>query len=122
MRERVRRKGGCEEKGKERKREKKQKRKRGCKERGREEKKVKRRKGEERGEGGRKGETKGGKYCFSSALNSAHTYLTVEDVVGCVLLELEVPDESNSVWVVGNVRVGKVGDEQELWVLGRGRV
>ena len=49
-------------------------------------------------------------------------YLAVEDVVGCVLLELEVPDESNSVWVMGDVRVGKVGDKQELWVLGRGRV
>ena len=46
-------------------------------------------------------------------------YLTVEDVVWCVLLELEVPDESNSIWVMGDVLVGEVGDEQELWVLGR---
>lgn len=46
-------------------------------------------------------------------------YLTVEDVVRCVLLELEVPDESDSVWVMGDVLVGEVGDKQELWVLER---
>ena len=46
-------------------------------------------------------------------------YLTVEDVVWCVLLKLEVPDESDSVWVVGDVLVGEVGDEQKLWVLRR---
>ena len=54
-----------------------------------------------------------------SVLNGVCTYLTVEDVVWCVLLELEVPDESDSVWVVGDVLVGEVGDKQELWMLGR---
>ena len=46
-------------------------------------------------------------------------YLTVENVVWCVLLELEVPDESDSVWVMGDVLVGEVGDKEELWVLRR---
>ena len=29
-------------------------------------------------------------YCSSSALNGVYMYLTIEDVVGCVLLELDV--------------------------------
>ena len=58
-------------------------------------------------------------YCSSSTLNGVYMYLTVEDVVWCVLLELEVPDESDSIWVMGDVLVGEVGDEQELWVLRR---
>ena len=62
---------------------------------------------------------KGRHHCCCSALNGVYTYLTVEDIVWCVLLKLEVPDESDSIWVVGDVLVGEVGDEQELWVLRR---
>ena len=75
--------------------------------------------GEREGEGERADEVRRKKDGTSSALNGVYTYLTVEDVVWCVLLELEVPDESDSVWVMGDVLVSEVGDEQELWVLGR---
>ena len=44
-------------------------------------------------------------------------YLAVEDVVWSVLLKLEVPDQHNSIRVVGDVGISEVADQQQLWVL-----
>ena len=49
------------------------------------------------------------------------TYLTVEDVFGRGLLELDVPHQSHAVRLVGGVFVVVIGGHQELWVLGRRR-
>ena len=43
--------------------------------------------------------------------------LAVENVVGSVLLEAEVPHEGHAIGVVGDVGVGVVGDQQQLRVL-----
>ena len=42
---------------------------------------------------------------------SPSIYLAIEDVVGCVFLEFEVPYEGHSVRVVGDVGVRIVGDQ-----------
>ena len=47
-------------------------------------------------------------------------YLAVEDVIWCVLLKLEIPQEYHTVWVMGDVGVSEVADQQKLRVLGAG--
>ncbi len=51
----------------------------------------------------------------------AKAYLAVEDIVRCVLLELEVPHEGHPVRVVGDIGVGVVRHQQQLRVLQEGR-
>lgn len=44
-------------------------------------------------------------------------HLAIEDIVRCVFVELEIPHECHSVWVMRDVGIGVVRHQQELGVL-----
>lgn len=56
-----------------------------------------------------------------AALPLCSPYLAVEDVLGGPFLVLHVPDQSNTVRLVGSILVVVIRGHQELWILWRNK-
>ena len=53
----------------------------------------------------------------NTMLDWVKAYMTVEDVVGCVLVEFEVPDQNHPIWVHTSGLLKVVGGGQNSRVL-----